>query len=144
MNCVAMKKRTNSNPNFLQSQRIDKWLWAARFFKTRALANEAIKKGKVLIDGEKIKPGKEIKIETLLSIRHTYFTKTVRVLALSPRRGSASVAADLYEETPESISNRERLREIQQAQPALRRSGLGRPTKRERRQIISFTGKGNS
>ncbi|MGD8560788.1 MAG: RNA-binding protein, partial [Gammaproteobacteria bacterium] len=57
------------------------------------------------------------------------------------RRGPAPVAATLYEETPESISNRERLKEIKQAQPAVRRSGQGRPTKRERRQIISFTGK---
>jgi len=137
-----MPKTSATAPTSLQSQRIDKWLWAARFFKTRALASEAIKKGRVLIGGEKIKPGKEIKPGALLSIKNSYFTKTVKVLSLSPRRGSATIAADLYEETSESIVNRERLREIQQAQPALRRSGLGRPTKRERRQIISFTGKG--
>ena len=125
----------------LLSQRVDKWLWAARLYKTRALASEAIKKGRVLIDGEKIKPGKEIKPGTLLSVKQSYFTKTVKVLALSPRRGPAAVAATLYAETRESIANRERLQQIQQAQPAVRRPGLGRPTKRERRQIISFTAK---
>lgn len=133
-----------SSPSALQSQRIDKWLWAARFFKTRALAVEAIKKGRVLIDGEKIKPGKEIKPGMIISVKQYYFAKTVKVLALSPRRGPASIAATLYNETEESISNRERLKEIQLSQPALRRSGLGRPTKRERRQIISFTSKGKS
>lgn len=131
---------TNSSTT-LQSQRIDKWLWAARFFKTRALAVEAIKKGKVLIEGEKIKPGKEIKPGVLLTIKQSYFGKTVKVLSLSPRRGPASLAEGLYEETKESIANRDRLKEIQQSQPALRRSGAGRPTKRERRQIISFTSK---
>ena len=139
-----MAKIPASAPTSLQSQRIDKWLWAARFFKTRALASEAIKKGRVLIDGEKIKPGREIKPGILLSIKNSYFSKTVKVLSLSARRGSATIAAELYEETAESIANRERLREVQQAQPALRRSGLGRPTKRERRQIISFTGKGKT
>lgn len=131
----------SSKPGSLSSQRIDKWLWAARFFKTRALAVEAIKKGRVQVDGEKVKPGKEIKPGCLLDIKQSYFNKTVKVLSLSPRRGPASIAAGLYEETGESIANRERLKEIQQSQPALRRSGSGRPTKRERRQIISFTAK---
>lgn len=139
-----MTKRTASASTPMKCQRIDKWLWVTRFFKTRALASDAIKKGKVLIDGEKIKPGKEIKPGMLLTIKQPIFIKTVKVLSLSPRRGSATIAAKMYEETAESITNRERLREIQQTQPALRRSGLGRPTKRERRQIISFTGKSKS
>lgn len=138
------QKSTSGSANSLQSQRIDKWLWAARFFKTRALAVEAIKKGRVLLDGQKIKPGKEIKPGAMLGIKQSYFTKTIKVLALSQRRGPATIAANLYEETSESITNRERLKEIQVSQPALRRSGLGRPTKRERRQIISFTSKGKS
>lgn len=128
----------------MQSQRVDKWLWAARFYKTRALAVEAIKKGRVLIDGDKIKPGKEIKPGMSISIRQSYFSKTIKVLSLSPRRGPATAAATLFEETRDSIANRERLKEIQQAQPALRRPGLGRPTKRERRRIISFTAKDKS
>lgn len=128
----------------LQSQRIDKWLWAARFFKTRALAVEAIKKGRVLIEGDKIKPGKEIKPGALLTIKQSYFSITVKVLLLSPRRGPAPEAMKLYQETEQSIAERDRLKEIQHQQPALRRAGTGRPTKRERRQIISFTSKGKN
>lgn len=133
----------NTKPS-MQSQRIDKWLWAARFYKTRALASEAVKNGKVLVNDEKIKPSKEISPGMTLSIKQSYFSKTIQVFALSPRRGSATVAAELYKETADSINNRERLREIQQSQPAVRRSGIGRPTKRERRQIISFTSKDKS
>lgn len=136
---------SSNQPNSaLQTQRIDKWLWAARFFKTRALAVEAIKKGRVLVDGDKIKPGKEIKPGVLLTIKQSYFYKTVKVLSLSPRRGPATIAMNMYQETEQSIADRERLKEIQQSQPALRRSGSGRPTKRERRQIISFTSKAKS
>ncbi|WP_455223261.1 RNA-binding S4 domain-containing protein [Kaarinaea lacus] len=124
-----------------QTLRIDKWLWAARFFKTRSLASDAVKTGKVLVNGEKIKPSKEVTIGDTLTIKQFYFSKTVTILELSTRRGPATFAATLYQETPESIINRERLREIQQAQPAVRRAGQGRPTKRERRQIISFTQK---
>lgn len=125
----------------LESVRIDKWLWAARFYKTRSLASESIKSGKVLLAGEKIKPSREIVVGDEITIRQSIFTKTVTIKALSMRRGPATVAATLYEETQQSVANRERLREIQLAQPAVRRAGLGRPTKRERRQIISFTEK---
>ncbi|MCI0507906.1 MAG: RNA-binding S4 domain-containing protein [Gammaproteobacteria bacterium] len=125
-----------------QTLRIDKWLWAARFYKTRSLASDAIKSGRVLVNDEKAKPSKEIAIGDTLSIRQSYFSKTVIIVELSARRGPAAVAAALYQETAESILNRERLKEIQQAQPALRRTGQGRPTKRERRHIISFTQKG--
>ena len=121
------------------SARIDKWLWAARFFKTRSLASEAIKSGKVMVNGAKIKPSREIKIGEEVTIRQSIFTKTVVVKVLSLRRGPATLAATYYEETSQSSANRQRLLEIQQAQPAIRQSGLGRPTKRERRQIISFT-----
>ena len=130
-----------SAPENQQSLRIDKWLWAARFYKTRSLASDAVKTGKVQINGEKAKPSKEIAIGDTLTIKQAYFSKTVVVLDLSHRRGPATVAATLYEETPESVANRERLKEIQQTQPAIRRSGQGRPTKRERRQIIAFTSK---
>jgi len=139
-----MPKQLSSRPsqNGNQSLRIDKWLWAARFFKTRSLASDAVKTGKVLVNGEKIKPSTEIAIGDTLTIKQSYFSKTVAVLELSARRGPATVAATLYQETPESIINRERLKEIQQAQPAVRHAGQGRPTKRERRQIVSFTQKG--
>jgi ribosome-associated heat shock protein Hsp15 len=125
-----------------QTLRIDKWLWAARFYKTRSLASDAVKSGKVLVNGDKVKPSKDIIIGDTLSIRQAYFSKTITVLKLSARRGPATEAAMLYQETEESILNRERLKEIQQAQPAVRHPGQGRPTKRERRQIISFTQKG--
>ena len=131
----------NQSPQNQQSLRIDKWLWAARFYKTRSLASDAVKTGKVQVNGEKAKPSKELTIGDILTIRQTYFSKTIVVLKLSNRRGPATVAATLYEETAESVTNRERLKEIQQAQPAIRRSGQGRPTKRERRQIIAFTSK---
>jgi ribosome-associated heat shock protein Hsp15 len=128
----------------LQSLRIDKWLWAARFYKTRSLASDAVKTGKVLINGEKAKPSKEISVGNTITIRQAIFTKTIEVLALSNRRGPATIAATLYQESPESVANRERLKEIQLAQPAIRRPGLGRPTKRERRRIIAFTSKSKS
>lgn len=145
-----MAARSNQKPssrndsNTLQSLRIDKWLWAARFYKTRSLAGDAVKTGKVLVNGDKIKPSREIAVGDALTVKQGLFTKTVIVQSLSSRRGPASVAATLYEETSDSIRNRERLREIQQAQPAVRRSGHGRPTKRERRQIIAFTSKDKS
>ncbi|MGD8640015.1 MAG: S4 domain-containing protein [Gammaproteobacteria bacterium] len=135
------KHASNNDGNSLQSVRIDKWLWAARFYKTRSLASDAVKTGKVLVNGDKIKPSKEIAAGDTLTVKQAFFSRTIVVQSLSNRRGPAPVAATLYEETPESISNRDRLKEIKQAQPAVRRSGQGRPTKRERRQIISFTGK---
>ena len=141
---MPTKKRpslSGKESNSLQLLRIDKWLWAARFFKTRSLASDAVKTGKVLVNGDKIKPSKEIAVGDTLTIRQSFFSKTITVSSLSNRRGPATVAATLYEETPESISNRERLRNIQQAQPAVRRAGQGRPTKRERRHIIAFTSK---
>ena len=130
-----------ANHESRQGVRLDKWLWAARFYKTRSIAADAIKSGKVLLAGERSKPSKEISVGDELTIKQDIFTKTVVVQALSVRRGPATVAATLYEETPKSIENRIRLKEIKQSQPAVRQRGEGRPTKRERRQIISFTGK---
>ena len=131
----------NLDPEKHQSLRIDKWLWAARFYKTRSLASDAVKTGKVQVNGERAKPSKEISVGDTLTIKQAYFSKTITVSNLSNRRGPATIAETLYQETPESITHRQRLKEIQQAQPAIRRSGQGRPTKRERRQIISFTSK---
>jgi len=132
---------TKSDISTPESIRIDKWLWAARFYKTRSLASDAVKSGKVCIDGEKIKPSKEITINTMLSIKRSPYNTEVVVLGISHRRGPATVAATLYEETPDSVKNQQRLAQIRQSQPAMRPSGQGRPTKRERRQIISFTSK---
>ena len=121
------------------SVRIDKWLWAARFYKTRSQASEAIKGGKIQCNGERVKPSKEVRLGEVISIRQDIYLRQVMVKALSERRGPASQAVLLYEETAASLSERERLALIKQAQPALRERGAGRPTKRERRQITSFT-----
>jgi len=121
------------------SVRIDKWLWAARFYKTRSLASDAIKSGKIQSNGERIKPSKEVQLGEVISIRQDIYSRHVVVKALSERRGPASQAALLYEETEQSIAERERLIQLKHAQPAPRPRGAGRPTKRERRQIIAFT-----
>ncbi len=127
--------------NEAEKVRIDKWLWAARFFKTRALAIEAIKGGKVSHAGNRVKPSKEVQVGDELSIRQGYAVKTVIVKALSDKRGPAPQAALLYDETSESIQKREDMKSQFMAQPAMRKHGLGRPTKRERRKIVAFTAK---
>ena len=121
--------------------RIDKWLWAARFFKTRSLAIEAIKGGKITHGGQRVKPSKEVQVGDELSIRQGYAVKTVIVIAVSDKRGPAAQAMLLYEETPESVRKRAELKEQVLAQPGIRQHGLGRPTKRERRKIVAFTSK---
>ena len=121
--------------------RLDKWLWAARFFKTRGLATEAIKGGKVELNGTRAKPSREIKINDELQIRQGFDEKTVIVRDVSERRGPAPVAQLLYEETAGSIVQRVKMAEQRRIANAHRDSGQGRPTKRERRQIHSFTGK---
>ena len=141
-----MSRRSN---NSLQSPdiqgmdkvRIDKWLWAARFFKTRGLAIDAIKGGKVSHAGQRVKPSKEVQVGDELSIRQGYVVKTVIVKGLSDKRGPAPQAALLYEETPQSIQKREDMKTQFMAQPPMRKHGLGRPTKRERRKIVAFTSK---
>ena len=124
-----------------QKVRIDKWLWAARFYKTRSLASDAIKGGKIRQDGLRVKPSKEVQLGDVLTIRQAFMDKSVKVLGVSDKRGPAVQAQTLYEETPASIESRERLLAIKKSQPALRSPGQGRPTKRERRKIVTFTGK---
>ncbi len=118
--------------------RVDKWLWAARFFKTRNLAKQAIDGGKVHCDGQRIKPSKEIPVGVELTIRQGWDEKTVAVIALSDQRRGAPEAALLYEETTASITKREQ--EADQRK-ALRGTGLvadRRPNKKQRRQIHRF------
>jgi ribosome-associated heat shock protein Hsp15 len=116
--------------------RIDKWLWAARFFKTRGLAQQAIEAGHVLLGGEKVKMSRTLRPGDELSIRAGAYVRVVRVEGLSEQRGPAPVAQRLYEETAESIRDRveEQARRAMQAEPAdaIER---GRPTKRDRRLI---------
>lgn len=118
--------------------RLDKWLWAARFFKTRSLATEAVNGGKVELNGLRPKPSKEIKVGDRLRIRLGPFVHEIVVRALSDRRGPASVAAQLFEESAESVAARERLREQHRLAPAVQYDEGGRPTKKDRRQLSAF------
>lgn len=119
--------------------RLDKWLWAARFFKTRALAVEAIGGGKVTMSGDRVKPARPLQLGELLSVRLGPYEHVVRVTGLSERRGPASVAATLYDETPESRAAREKLSEqLRMAPAAFVYEEKGRPTKRDRREIERF------
>src|SRR4051794_29937986 len=118
--------------------RIDKWLWAARFYKTRSLAADAVDAGKVKLNGERVKPAKLIKPGDILSIRNGQSSWEVTVLALSERRGSAMVASTLYRESDDSRLQRERQSAMLKAERMSNPFPGGRPTKRARRQIIRF------
>jgi ribosome-associated heat shock protein Hsp15 len=119
--------------------RIDKWLWAARFFKTRSLAAEAIAAGKVEVNEERVKPAKLIQIGDSISVRLGPYVHVVSVRGVSERRGPATVAATLYEETAESVAARAKLAEqLRMAPAAFVYEEKGRPTKRDRREIERF------
>lgn len=115
--------------------RLDKWLWAARFYKTRSLAVQEIGKGRVLVNGQTAKPAREVTIDDLISIRKEDPAIHVRVLAVSNVRGPAPVARLLYEETPESVAAREHASEMRRLAPEPSQEITGRPTKRDRRLI---------
>ena len=119
--------------------RLDKWLWAARFFKTRALAKEAIEGGKVHCQGERCKPGKEPKVGDELSIRQGFDERRIKVEALSAVRRGAAEAQALYTETPDSVLKRENAAALRKA-GALGMTTDGRPSKKQRRQIEHFRG----
>jgi ribosome-associated heat shock protein Hsp15 len=118
--------------------RIDKWLWAARFFKTRALAQAAVVAGKVRVHDERVKPSKEVRAGDTLAVRVGEFEWNITVTALADRRGPAEEARKLYQESEESIARR--LAQIADRKAAGGTAGerKGRPTKRERRMIIRF------
>ncbi|UUY09270.1 RNA-binding protein [Pseudomonas sp. J452] len=119
--------------------RLDKWLWAARFYKTRALAKEAIEGGKVHCRGERCKPGKEPKLGDQYVIRTGFEERTVQVRALSVVRRGAPEAQLLYEETADSVGRREAAAELRKA-GALGLQTDGRPSKKQRRQLQHFRG----
>ncbi|NLU13506.1 MAG: RNA-binding protein [Gammaproteobacteria bacterium] len=123
--------------NQQEKVRLDKWLWAARFYKTRALAKEAIEGGKVHCRGERCKPSKEVKVGDELVLRAGYDERIVVVEQLSAVRRGAPQAQLLYRETDESISAREKAAELRKA-GALGIQTDGRPTKKQRRQIHRF------
>lgn len=118
------------------SLRIDKWLWAARFFKTRGLAAEAIDAGRVSVNGERAKPAKAVKPGDMLAIRRPPYEHAVKVLGVSERRGPAAEAQKLYEETAGSRARREAVAaEVKSLPPPVFK---GRPTKRDRRTLERF------
>jgi ribosome-associated heat shock protein Hsp15 len=116
--------------------RIDKWLWAARFYKTRSLATEEINKGRVLVNQQPVKPARELKVGDTVELRHGAVSRSVTVQTLSAQRGSAQIAQKLYEETAASRQAREKAAEDRRlgTEPA-HTMEQGRPTKRNRRQI---------
>jgi ribosome-associated heat shock protein Hsp15 len=120
------------------SVRVDKWLWAARFFKTRALAREAVKGGKVQIDGHRVKPGRSLKEGDRLTIRRGEEEYLVTVQDLGERRVSATLAQEKFTEDPDSKARREATAEQRKLDYKARADRQRRPDKRQRRQIIRF------
>lgn len=121
-----------------EAVRLDKWLWAARFFKTRSLATEAVNGGKIELNGLRPKPSKEVKVGDQLRVRLGPFIHELTVRALSERRGPAAAAALLFEESAESVASRERLREQHRLAPSAQYDERGRPTKKDRRAMSAF------
>ena len=128
----------------LTRQRIDKWLWAARFYKTRALAVDEIGRGRVQVGGSNVKPAREIKPGDVVTLRQGAVARTVVVRGLSPMRGPAPVAQQLYEETPDSIAAREQAAATRRLAPEPAHAiAQGRPTKRDRRALDAERGQGD-
>lgn len=124
-----------------ESVRIDRWLWAARFFKTRSLAAEAVAGGKVHVDGQRIKPARGVRVGNEVRVRKGPYEFTVLVRALSGQRGPAKVAQTLYAETESSLAAREALAEQRRLAELATPSAGTKPSKRDRRQIARFTRK---
>jgi len=121
------------------SVRVDKWLWAARFFKTRALAREAVKGGKVQLDGHRVKPGRSLERGDRLTIRRGEEEYLVTVQDLGERRVSATLAQEKFAEDPASKARREAAAEQRSLDYKAKADRQRRPDKRQRRQIIRFT-----
>jgi ribosome-associated heat shock protein Hsp15 len=121
--------------------RVDKWLWAARFYKTRALASEAIAGGKVQVNGERVKRARPLQVGDEIRIRQGPYEHQITVRALSGRRGPAAEAAQLYEERPESRAAREQLAVQLKTLHSMFVPERGRPTKKDRREINRLKGR---
>jgi ribosome-associated heat shock protein Hsp15 len=126
----------------MESVRIDKWLWAARFFKTRALASKACDIGRIEINGIRAKPAREVHAGNMLKIENEGGLFQIEVLQLSEMRGPASVAQTLYKETEASREARIKLAEERKAMQIYAPLPERRPSKRDRRRIIQFRGRG--
>ncbi len=131
-----MSRSSDTDKPVLAAMRLDKWLWAARFYKTRALAVDDIDKGRIQVNGQAAKPSRDVRLQDALVIRQGPVIRTVVVLGLSQMRGPAPVAQALYAETPESLDARTQAAEARRlaAEPALSIE-QGRPTKRDRRDL---------
>ncbi len=124
-----------SNRESNEKVRIDRWLWAARFFKTRSLAKTAIDSGKIEVNEQRAKASKEVALEDTLNIRRGEITQTIIVKNLSGKRGPAKLAQTLYEETDQSKLEREILAEKRKIARAGYSSPIGKPSKRDRREL---------
>lgn len=137
---MSKSQSNQSSSESLTKVRLDKWLWSARFYRTRTLAKEAIEAGRVHFGGSRVKISKEISVGDMLTIRQgsaTHYTqKTVKVLALSENRGNATLASTLYEETEESVSQRAFFAEQRKLANLARPDH--KPNKKERRDLARF------
>jgi ribosome-associated heat shock protein Hsp15 len=129
---------SESDPGGEGRVRFDKWLWAARFYKTRSLAAQAIDAGQARLNDARVKPAHAVRAGDVVVVRKDATSWTVRVTAVSDRRGSAVVAATLYRETPESAAEREQDALRRKATAASEPRTSGRPTKRQRRKLADF------
>ncbi|WP_218058578.1 ribosome-associated heat shock protein Hsp15 [Gilliamella sp. Occ3-1] len=118
--------------------RLDKWLWAARFYKSRSLAREMVDGGKVHYNGQRTKPSKLVEVGAILTLRQGSDQKTVRVLAISEQRRTAIEAQQLYKETPDSITKREKIAQARKLNALTMPHPDRRPDKKERRNLIKF------
>lgn len=125
----------------MDSVRIDKWLWAARFFKTRSLASRACELGRVHANGQNVKPARDVRIGEMLRIKNDSGEFHVEVLGLSDERGPAPVAQTLYRETEASRDLRMKLAEQRKAAPRFETTRIGKPSKRDRREIDRLRGR---
>jgi ribosome-associated heat shock protein Hsp15 len=123
---------------FMNSVRMDKWLWAARFFKTRSLAGRACELGRIQLNRQPAKPAREVRAGDVLHVRTDGGDFEVKVLGVSEVRGPASVAQTLYTETEESRESRKKLAEERKATRIYSPAPAGRPSKRDRRRIVQF------
>jgi ribosome-associated heat shock protein Hsp15 len=122
--------------------RVDKWLWAARFFKTRSLATRACELGRIVSNGQQAKPAREVRVGDMLQVKNEGGEFQVEVRALSEMRGPAAVAQTLYRETEASRELRLKVAEERRAMAAFEGSREGRPSKRDRRQMGRLRGRG--
>ncbi len=126
-----------------EAVRLDKWLWAARFYKTRAIARERVEGGKVHYNGQRSKPGKIVEPDAELTLRQGNDERTIIILAVSDKRGPASEAQQMYAETPQSIEKREKIALARKMNALTMPHPDRRPDKKERRDLMKFKNSGD-